>query len=180
MRRGGPFVVSLRFNPVVSISFIVCAVRSDSVFAAADRELWCGGYRSLRALATMSRVCRGAAWQGGRARRGDAVSQALRPNWQRSARQNLRPDRHLCNRFVGRKESWDRKQHPGGQGIASFKSQEKQLWQCPERRVREYGVLSVTPRSPWPARLLRRLAPQLQCRLPSLIHLFLRISDGWI
>jgi hypothetical protein len=34
MRRGGPFVVSLRFNPLESISFIVCAVEDDSVFAA--------------------------------------------------------------------------------------------------------------------------------------------------
>jgi hypothetical protein len=34
MRKGGPFVVSLRFNPLESISFIVCAVGDDSVFAA--------------------------------------------------------------------------------------------------------------------------------------------------
>lgn len=66
MRKGGPFVVSLRFNPLESISI-------NSV-AVAKRQQFCSGSGSWvwtrtglrRGLEMMSRVCRGESWQGDR------------------------------------------------------------------------------------------------------------------
>jgi hypothetical protein len=57
MRKGGPFVVSLRFNALESMSVEFCAVENGSLGVV----VW--GYRRL-ALAMMSRgFCRGEAWQ---------------------------------------------------------------------------------------------------------------------
>lgn len=87
MRRGGPFVVSLRFNPLESISFIVCAVGDDSVFAAdlkvvvwVPKPAWaCGPV--VMAIDVESLL-----WGGLARRQGELkVTQDPSLNWQRSA-----------------------------------------------------------------------------------------------